>query len=162
MSRDRTINIKINNPFSPESKLKRISRKEDKNFIRSSNKKIKQEERYQKRAGKLRSRASNQARRADYKLYKASKAFDKVADKMERNYGENPDRFPFKKELDRNAGLARKMKQYNEAKQDFQNKPNAKFPDLSGDGKVTKKDILIGRGVIKKPKMLRNKRKDYV
>ena len=25
-----------------------------------------------------------------------------------------------------------------------------KFPDLSGDGKVTKKDILIGRGVIKK------------
>ena len=27
-----------------------------------------------------------------------------------------------------------------------------KFPDLSGDGKVTKKDILIGRGVIKKKK----------
>ena len=26
------------------------------------------------------------------------------------------------------------------------------FPDLSGDGKVTKKDILIGRGVIKKSK----------
>ena len=25
-----------------------------------------------------------------------------------------------------------------------------KFPDLSGDGKVTKKDILIGRGVVKK------------
>ena len=24
------------------------------------------------------------------------------------------------------------------------------FPDLSGDGKVTQKDILIGRGVIKK------------
>ena len=39
-------------------------------------------------------------------------------------------------------------------------KPNAKFPDLSGDGKVTKKDILIGRGVIDKPKMLKNKRKD--
>ena len=32
-------------------------------------------------------------------------------------------------------------------------KPMAKFPDLSGDGKVTKKDILMGRGVIKKPKM---------
>ena len=28
----------------------------------------------------------------------------------------------------------------------------SKFPDLSGDGKVTKKDILIGRGVIKKRK----------
>jgi len=26
------------------------------------------------------------------------------------------------------------------------------FPDLSGDGKVTKKDILMGRGVIKKAK----------
>ena len=26
-----------------------------------------------------------------------------------------------------------------------------KFPDLSGDGKVTMKDILMGRGVIKKP-----------
>ena len=25
-----------------------------------------------------------------------------------------------------------------------------KFPDLSGDGKVTQKDILIGRGVIEK------------
>ena len=25
-----------------------------------------------------------------------------------------------------------------------------KFPDLSGDGEVTKKDILIGRGVIDK------------
>ncbi len=39
-------------------------------------------------------------------------------------------------------------------------KPMAKFPDLSGDGKVTKKDILMGRGVIDKPKMLKNKRKD--
>jgi|21_taG_2_1085346.scaffolds.fasta_scaffold02977_3 hypothetical protein len=44
----------------------------------------------------------------------------------------------------------------------YSNKPNAKFPDLSGDGKVTKKDILIGKGVIKKPKMLKAKRKDYV
>ena len=26
----------------------------------------------------------------------------------------------------------------------------SKFPDLSGDGKVTKKDILMGRGVVKK------------
>ena len=25
------------------------------------------------------------------------------------------------------------------------------FPDLSGDGKVTQKDILMGKGVIKKP-----------
>ena len=41
------------------------------------------------------------------------------------------------------------------------NKPKAKFPDLSGDGKITKKDILMGRGVIDKPKMLRKKRKNY-
>ena len=27
-----------------------------------------------------------------------------------------------------------------------------KFPDLSGDGKVTMKDVLMGRGVIKKKK----------
>jgi len=25
-----------------------------------------------------------------------------------------------------------------------------KFPDMSGDGKITKKDIIIARGVIKK------------
>ena len=33
-------------------------------------------------------------------------------------------------------------------------KPKKKksFPDMSGDGKVTKKDILIARGVIKKGK----------
>mgnify|MGYP000489418392 FL=1 len=24
------------------------------------------------------------------------------------------------------------------------------FPDLSGDGKITKKDVLMGRGVVKK------------
>jgi|TARA_R100000084_G_C4565730_1_gene106784 hypothetical protein len=155
MSNHRTINIKINNPFSPESKLKRITRKTNKTLSRAG-----------RRTDKLDARANKQARRADYKLYKASKAFDRVAKKMDSYYGENPDRFPFKKELERNSGLTGKMKQYNEAKQggssSFQNKPNAKFPDLSGDGKITKKDILMGRGVIKKPKMLRNKRKDYV
>ena len=36
-------------------------------------------------------------------------------------------------------------------------KPMAKFPDLSGDGKVTQKDILMGRGVIKKPKVQKTK-----
>jgi Zn-dependent peptidase ImmA (M78 family) len=32
-------------------------------------------------------------------------------------------------------------------------KKKKSFPDMDGDGKVTKKDILIGRGVIKKAKM---------
>jgi hypothetical protein len=31
-------------------------------------------------------------------------------------------------------------------------KKGKKFPDLSGDGKVTKKDILIAKGVIPKKK----------
>ena len=30
-------------------------------------------------------------------------------------------------------------------------KKKSKFPDHSGDGKITKKDILMARGVIKKP-----------
>ena len=34
-----------------------------------------------------------------------------------------------------------------------------KFPDLSGDGKVTKKDILMGRGVIKKKSNKKKKNK---
>ena len=52
-----------------------------------------------------------------------------------------------------------KPKMYGKPKM-YDKKPNAKFPDLSGDGKVTKKDILMGRGVIDRPKMLKNKRKD--
>ena len=31
-----------------------------------------------------------------------------------------------------------------------------KFPDMSGDGKVTKKDILIAKGIIKKPGAKKN------
>ena len=30
----------------------------------------------------------------------------------------------------------------------------AKFPDLSGDGKITQKDILMGKGVISKKKKM--------
>jgi hypothetical protein len=30
------------------------------------------------------------------------------------------------------------------------NKKKKKFPDMSGDGKVTMKDVLMARGVIKK------------
>jgi hypothetical protein len=41
------------------------------------------------------------------------------------------------------------------------NKSKKSFPDMSGDGKVTKKDILMARGVIKKNKkeIKRNKEK---
>ena len=34
-----------------------------------------------------------------------------------------------------------------------------KFPDLNKDGKITKADILIGRGVIKKKKKKTSKKK---
>jgi hypothetical protein len=36
-------------------------------------------------------------------------------------------------------------------------KKKKSFPDMSGDGKVTKKDILMARGVIKKKKTKRSK-----
>jgi len=39
-----------------------------------------------------------------------------------------------------------------EAKKGGKMKKKKSFPDMSGDGKVTKKDILMARGVIKKKK----------
>jgi hypothetical protein len=44
-------------------------------------------------------------------------------------------------------GMKKRMKRGGSAKK----KRSKKFPDMSGDGKVTKKDILIAKGVIKKP-----------
>jgi len=41
-------------------------------------------------------------------------------------------------------GMKKRMKAGGKAKK-------KSFPDMSGDGKVTKKDILIAKGVIKKP-----------
>ena len=38
-------------------------------------------------------------------------------------------------------------------------KKKKSFPDVSGDGKKTKKDILMARGVIKKPGGKRNGKK---
>ena len=58
------------------------------------------------------------------------------------------------------ASMASKMKNRDRAKTDNERveakkggkmKKKKSFPDMSGDGKVTKKDILIARGVIKKP-----------
>ena len=43
------------------------------------------------------------------------------------------------------------------AKKGGKMKKKKSFPDMSGDGKVTKKDILMARGVIKKP--LKKKKK---
>ena len=56
--------------------------------------------------------------------------------------------------LKRGTGLMQKKSNIQKIKETFSPKKrvNAKkgFPDLSGDGKTTFKDILIGRGVIKK------------
>ena len=43
-------------------------------------------------------------------------------------------------------------------------KKNKKFPDLSGDGKITKKDILMAKGVIKsvKPTLGLKKKKEFL
>ena len=38
-------------------------------------------------------------------------------------------------------------------------KKKKSFPDVSGDGKITKKDILMARGVIPKPKNGKMKKK---
>ena len=38
-------------------------------------------------------------------------------------------------------------------------KKKKSFPDVSGDGKITKKDILMARGVIKKPGGKKNGKK---
>jgi len=44
-----------------------------------------------------------------------------------------------------------KMKKMMMMKKGGKAKKKSKFPDHSGDGKITKKDILMARGVIKKP-----------
>ena len=41
-------------------------------------------------------------------------------------------------------------------------KKKSKFPDMSGDGKVTKKDILIARGVIKKVRRRKRKKSKWL
>ena len=40
-------------------------------------------------------------------------------------------------------------------KKKMMKKKKKSFPDMSGDGKITKKDILMARGVIPKPKKKR-------
>ena len=64
--------------------------------------------------------------------------------------------------LKRGTGLMKKKSNVQKIKETFgpKKRVNAKkgFPDLSGDGKTTFKDILIGRGVIKK-KNGKNKKK---
>ena len=47
-------------------------------------------------------------------------------------------------------------------KKKMMKKKKKSFPDVSGDGKITKKDILMARGVIPKPKNGMKKKRKWV
>tara|TARA_Y100001938_G_C7795861_1_gene284765 strand:- start:53 stop:526 length:474 start_codon:yes stop_codon:yes gene_type:complete len=86
--------------------------------------------------------------------------------KRRENFGaKKPDKRPTPDQ--RQQGPRRKLKPVRPSQKGLQSLPKPvrnkmgymkdggrakKFPDLSGDGKVTKKDVLIGRGVIKRKK----------
>ena len=64
----------------------------------------------------------------------------------------------FKKRLSKANALQQQKRRMTEddayrvgAKKGGKMKKKKSFPDMSGDGKVTKKDILMARGIIKKP-----------
>ena len=77
-----------------------------------------------------------------------------IADLLKKKAQQMPSTKPFKKPKPK----LEKEKLLPERKVPKGEKPKAQglkkggFPDLSGDGKVTMKDVLMGRGVIKKPK----------
>ena len=75
----------------------------------------------------------------------------KFKDEFKRRYGEVP-RMPRKKKKDGVISFKEleRMQKRKPKVMEAKKGGSAKFPDLSGDGKVTKKDILIGRGVIKR------------
>ena len=72
-------------------------------------------------------------------------------DKFQRRYGEVP-KMPRKKKKDGVISFKEleRMQKRKPKVMEAKKGGSAKFPDLSGDGKVTQKDILIGRGVIKR------------
>ena len=55
------------------------------------------------------------------------------------------------------AGLGKQMRGTGIAKVQRQQLASGSFPDLTGDGKVTRADILKGRGVLKKGGMAQGK-----
>ena len=60
-----------------------------------------------------------------------------------------PGKFDMKKRKDKQVGLKQELASRARKRKRKVSKMK-KFPDYSGDGKVTKKDILMGRGVITK------------
>ena len=75
----------------------------------------------------------------------------KFKDEFKRRFGEVP-RMPRKKKKDGVISFKEleRMQKRKPKVMEAKKGGSAKFPDLSGDGKVTQKDILIGRGVIKR------------
>jgi len=75
----------------------------------------------------------------------------KFKDEFKRRYGEVP-KTPRTKKKDGVISFKEleRMKKRKPKVMEAKKGGSAKFPDLSGDGKVTQKDILMGRGVIKR------------
>ena len=91
-----------------------------------------------------------------YPLYKSNKKTSDIFTPKEPKFSKGG-----RVGLKRGTGLMKKKSNVQKIKETFgpKQKPQSrmtgkkkKFPDMSGDGKVTKKDILIARGVIPKPK----------
>ena len=67
--------------------------------------------------------------------------------KGKRNLREEKSRIV--RELKATGGKVKKKKRPKEMGPDARDKKRGKFPDLTGDGKVTRADVLKGRGVFK-------------
>ena len=90
-------------------------------------------------------------RKVTDKVKKFSKEF-KLAPgtiKKIKEFKDGKKRKPAPKTIQRKAMMGGGMMQMPRA---MYKKGGKSFPDLSGDGKVTMKDVLMGRGVIKRPK----------
>jgi len=48
--------------------------------------------------------------------------------------------------------IVRHLQKQNKEKHEKKDEEKSKFPDHSGDGKITKKDILMAKGIIPKKK----------
>jgi hypothetical protein len=107
-----------------------------------------------KKGGQARGRKNKSKRGAKEKMEKLTPQERKeLLDKINKSKGKmtNPfiklDMFGRPTMEAKKGGLAQAT-----AKLKAQGLKKGGFPDLSGDGKVTMKDVLMGRGVIKKPK----------
>jgi len=121
-----------------------------KNVISSAFKKKSNEQvtKYKKKALKMvkdaTAKAGKNAKAAESKIGKenAQKIGRETKSKMVKDY------LKYNRDLKAKGGRAG----FNKGSKDPVGKKKNKFPDHSGDGKITQKDILMAKGVIPKPK----------